>query len=118
MMKILEIKEVDRYYSNDDSHLVRLNADDEENTLERAIIIAQTFVEDFLPFTYYDIGCGKKRTYRDEFCRWASKNSIEFSQPSIPGQKGFGGMTFYPYFIDDKTGEKVLAEYPAEEQDS
>lgn len=90
----------------------------EDDPLAAAIEAAKEFQEDFIPFTYDDVGLPYgMRNYRDHFREWALKNNIEFQHVRTPGKRGSQGMMFYPFTIDEH-GQKLLAACPGEEVES
>lgn len=86
----------------------------EGNTLEEAIEIAQSYIDAFQPFTYDDVGLPvSRKEERKSFRAWISGRDILFWQGNIAGSKGFRGMSFRPFRIDE-SGNKIFARYPEE----
>lgn len=84
------------------------------NTLEQAIEIAQSYVDDFRPFTYDDVGLPvSSKVERKAFREWVSNNNIELWHGNMPGTKGFRGMSFRPFKVD-ALGNKTFAKYSEE----
>lgn len=87
---------------------------DSADPVETAISIAESFVEDFVPFTYEDVGLSlDKRNYRSKFRDWAQESNIEYRRVKTSGKSGSQGARFYPFKLDE-TGQKLMAAYPAE----
>ena len=83
--------------------------------LEKAKAIAEDCVEQFVPFTYDDVGLPiEKRNYRAPFRAWAESNNIEYKHVKGPGKSGSQGKIFYPFYLDE-SGQEVLATFPKEE---
>lgn len=100
--------------------LLKLGGDDdlevqEVDVLERAISIAQGYIDRFEPFTYEDIGLPLElRAYRAPFREWLDGQKVDLWQGNIPGVKNFQGMLFRPFRINE-AGERIPAPHPAEE---
>lgn len=97
------------------TYLRELEQESQIGPLESAIEAAKGLTEDFVPFTYEDVGLTiDKRNYRRAFRAWAADNDIEYIRHiKGPGKGGSQGAMFYPFCIDE-SGQKILATFPEE----
>lgn len=85
---------------------------EDDDVLERAMSLAQGYIDRLQPFTYEDVGLTLElRQYRAPFREWLESKHVDFEHARKPRNPGFQSMLFKPYRVNEQ-GERMPAPYP------
>lgn len=85
--------------------------------LEEAFKIALRYIDEFIPFSYNDVGLKYSRWYQRAFKAWVEQQKLNliFKRTRLSGRGGSQDGLFYPFKLDEN-GKRIYAVMPTEKE--